>query len=537
VTGVVDAFITELGIDPRGVEEGRKKAAASLAQLNYQNLAGAKKSEESFKKVSDAFEATGKRVLAYTSIILGGATLKSLIQGAVTSDRIIGILSDTTGDSVENISKWRYAFERMGGSAEGITEVIRGISHEMSAMATGAPMSSSSLITVLNALTYYGVRISARDKSGNWRKPTEILLDIVDALSKLDDSSKKNVAGVLRRITGIDEATIAVMMKGGDAIKRALEDQDKIAKTTVDSRAAADNLTRSWREMNQRADQLGRTVMEGLAKPLAALFDSTSKLLKLVDTNQKEMSKSWEQRDYEMRTRLGLPVYTGYKPPGASGEVAPPSSGSDSVSPPSEVLAKAEILIKGGGSPGDLERFMASQGYPKNGNWCGQFAAAVVKAGGGTPPKNAPIASMWRTWGESVDDPKPGDIAVRRGVPTGATGSHVGFVRKVYPDGSVDILGGNQGRVIAHHPPGTYDFRRGLAPPVDDTFSKKQAPLPFILGPSVMGPMSEGRIVRKNETVTTNRTVVDKLEVHTQATNPVDIAGEVHDEIRKQGTR
>src|ERR1019366_9016921 len=67
--------------------------------------------------------------------------------------------------------------------------------------------------------------------------------------------------------------------------------------------------------------------------------------------------------------------------------------------------------------PTGLQQFMAAQGYPKSGNWCGEFAAAVVRSSGGTPPKNPAIASNGRGWGQSTAEPKPGDIAVRRGAP------------------------------------------------------------------------------------------------------------------------
>lgn len=111
--------------------------------------------------------------------------------------------------------------------------------------------------------------------------------------------------------------------------------------------------------------------------------------------------------------------------------------------PPSDVLDKAREVAKSGGMPGVM-RFMAEQGYPKSGAWCGQFAASVITSTGGRPPKDPAIASNWRNWGESTDNPQPGDIAVRRGAKTGDTGSHVTIVESV--DGKTFYgFGGNQG--------------------------------------------------------------------------------------------
>jgi hypothetical protein len=90
---------------------------------------------------------------------------------------------------------------------------------------------------------------------------------------------------------------------------------------------------------------------------------------------------------------------------------------------------------------------MAKQGYPQHDAWCGDFASAVVKAAGGTPPKGWSIASNWRNVGPEVsaDEAQPGDVAVRRGARTGATGSHVTILNEKLKGGRFAGLGGNQG--------------------------------------------------------------------------------------------
>ena len=128
---------------------------------------------------------------------------------------------------------------------------------------------------------------------------------------------------------------------------------------------------------------------------------------------------------------------------------------------PGEILKRAqEVALQGG--PGAVDQFMRSQGYPKNGAWCGQFAASVVKSTGGTPPANPQVASNWRNWGTKVDVPQPGDVAVRRGPATGSTGSHVTFVQSV-GQGTFAGLGGNQSNQakVSQFATGRFDFFRG----------------------------------------------------------------------------
>ena len=69
---------------------------------------------------------------------------------------------------------------------------------------------------------------------------------------------------------------------------------------------------------------------------------------------------------------------------------------------PSDILSKAQAVALHSG-PGGVEKFMRDQGYPKAGNWCGEFARRWSRAAGGTPPKNPAIASNWRNWGTEVD--------------------------------------------------------------------------------------------------------------------------------------
>jgi hypothetical protein len=151
------------------------------------------------------------------------------------------------------------------------------------------------------------------------------------------------------------------------------------------------------------------------------------------------------------------------------GETGGPQSGpAGDPAVPSDILAKARSVALHGG-PNAVSQFMASQGYPKAGNWCGEFAASVVKSVGGTPPKGAAVASNWRNWGTPVapGDVQPGDIAVAdRGVRTGATGSHVTIVEGVNAkSGTFTGLGGNQGRGFeSQFALKGYTFRRGGVP-------------------------------------------------------------------------
>lgn len=131
---------------------------------------------------------------------------------------------------------------------------------------------------------------------------------------------------------------------------------------------------------------------------------------------------------------------------------------------PSNILTEAQSVAHLGGAA--VKKYIQGKGYNVNDNWCGDFAAAVVTGAGGKPPKNYSVASSWRNWGTPVDDPQPGDIAIRKRsryggyTSTGAAGSHVNIVGAVDDEGFTGI-GGNQGQRVSKFNRSAFEFRRG----------------------------------------------------------------------------
>jgi hypothetical protein len=189
---------------------------------------------------------------------------------------------------------------------------------------------------------------------------------------------------------------------------------------------------------------------------------------------------SFQSADNFLPPSAGQPIQTASldTPASDASGVAPEHSTSPSMdakrgvtvamngnSVPNGVLQDATYLVKQGASSQDLQSFMARNGYPMDGNWCGEFAADVVHAMGGQAPPGAAVATNWMKWGHGVD-PSQKDVndavVFPRGHAPGETGGHVGFVQKTYPDGSFDVMGGNQGKAVRHYDSDSGAvFRRG----------------------------------------------------------------------------
>jgi hypothetical protein len=97
---------------------------------------------------------------------------------------------------------------------------------------------------------------------------------------------------------------------------------------------------------------------------------------------------------------------------------------------PSAFASDVAAMTAAGAQPKDIQQYLKSKGVDVGVATCGQFMAAAVKDHGGTPPQNPAIASSWNTFGGKEgagysSDPNAINVAVRQGVATGSTGSHV----------------------------------------------------------------------------------------------------------------
>lgn len=81
--------------------------------------------------------------------------------------------------------------------------------------------------------------------------------------------------------------------------------------------------------------------------------------------------------------------------------------------------------------------------------WCAAFVNSALEQSGvqGTGKLNA---RSYLDWGQPVDQPMPGDVAVfSRGDPNGWQG-HVGFFQGIDPaTGKINVLGGNQSNMVS----------------------------------------------------------------------------------------
>lgn len=128
-------------------------------------------------------------------------------------------------------------------------------------------------------------------------------------------------------------------------------------------------------------------------------------------------------------------------------------------------LAGRAIGLNEGEQKAALQDYLTTGGQnldPATTAWCAAFVNSTLQQAGmqGTGKLNA---RSYLDWGQSVDSPERGDIAVfSRGDPNGWQG-HVGFFDGYNEDGTIRVLGGNQGNAVSissYSPNALLGFRR-----------------------------------------------------------------------------
>lgn len=94
-----------------------------------------------------------------------------------------------------------------------------------------------------------------------------------------------------------------------------------------------------------------------------------------------------------------------------------------------------------------IERGTGKKIDPKAVPWCAAFVDSVLGVSG-KPTRNSLAAADFLTYGKPTTEPKIGDIVVLSPQSEGRTG-HVGFYAGKASDGSVMVLGGNQGNKVS----------------------------------------------------------------------------------------
>ncbi len=240
---IVDSLLITLGVDTKGVSEGMNRAEGKL-ETSAKNI------------ISNILQPLA------AALALGGAFKEYIKNGDA-----LKTLSETLGESVENIDAWGQAVERQGGSAAGLQGTLTSLNSKM------LEFSATGTSSALPVLSQMGV--SARDANGGIKSSVDILQDLANVAHTMPVDRFK----ALSQSLGIDEGTINLLKKGGPAVQELINKQKALGVYTEKDAEIARQFTNTFKDLMQVFKSVNAIIMRVLVPPLTFM---TEKLVTFV---------------------------------------------------------------------------------------------------------------------------------------------------------------------------------------------------------------------------------------------------------------
>lgn len=266
---VIDALVITLGLDPRDFTEGQKKAAGSIVDFSRQSGKAAKDVESHSKLVEASYRRVRNEVLALGAALLGVSGIKQLVQSLTTTDAAAGRLSANLNISTESLTRWQGVATRTGSSASDAASAFSYLSSEAHKFAFTGQNSINQYLESLNRL--------AQQHGGpliDVNKPLEDqMLAIAENLKKMEELQGRAAAFNFGTMMGFTPDFVTTLLKGGDALKRLLDEQERLGAATKKDTDAAQALAEEWHK-------LSAVITDTFRKALTEVTPELRKMLK-----------------------------------------------------------------------------------------------------------------------------------------------------------------------------------------------------------------------------------------------------------------
>jgi hypothetical protein len=267
---VIDAFVVELGLDPKKFTQGQKDAVVAFRKTQQEALDAAKKIQSAGEVAAEFFSVLQRRALGLIGIMLGGRGISQFAGYITENNAALARLSRNFGVAVPEVSKWQKAVELAGGTADGVAQSIQTYSDALQAYQAG--LGDVNFVAMLDRLASEGGK--AIDKT----KPiTTQFLTIAENLSKVAEKSGIVRANWFGRLLGLDPGTINLMVQGIDKTRSFIAEAERLGVVSQKQADEAEPLLKAWNAMIQAGTNLGNVITNILTPALVGLLDTWTK--------------------------------------------------------------------------------------------------------------------------------------------------------------------------------------------------------------------------------------------------------------------
>ena len=186
--------------------------------------------------------------------VVTGVGLGAMAKGAIDAADDMNDLSQKTGVSVEQLSRFKQAADASGTSIEGVGSAMVKLNRNL---ATGNDQA---------ALALQGLGISATDAAGKLKGTDQIMLEVADKFATMPDGAQKSATAMA--LFGKSGADMIPLLNGGSEAVKGLS-----ATMTTDFARGADSLNDKLVSVQTKLTEVGVNLGTALMPALNAIAD------------------------------------------------------------------------------------------------------------------------------------------------------------------------------------------------------------------------------------------------------------------------
>lgn len=285
---VIDSLAVTLALDPSQFTKGQKQATTAFAKTKDEAVKAGKGIEAASEKAADSLDRLARNALKLFAIFTAGRAVKDFVADITGADAALGRLAQRIGQAPSDISALATAVQRTGGSFDGAAGSFQRFSDSIQELkVTG----NTSILPFL-----YRVQ-AAGGKTINLNKSiSQTYQDLADNLKVINETQGAATANYYGRQLGLDEGTVALLVKGGDAVRAYIAESRRLGIATKEDTDAAQNFQRSLRSVMQASEGLGRSIMTTVTPTIVDLLTRLQKWI--------ELNREWIKSEITDRIKL-----------------------------------------------------------------------------------------------------------------------------------------------------------------------------------------------------------------------------------------
>lgn len=261
-----------------GTEKASGKANKALGELSKGKAKAATGAENFAKSMTKAT----KVLSAFFATILVSTGLNKLINEVQKANGELYFLEKNLGMSAQSLKSWQNAAAASGGTAEGMTASLKGLSRTMNDFVI---MGDTSMLPYFNALG-----VSMVDSYGKVRQLDDVMLDLSDSLSRMDRKQAYSIGAAM----GLDEGTLNTLLQGRDAMQEILAIQKSMYHSSEQELEASRELSRQQAILSAHWESLKTMVANALIPILLKLTKVVNEWMGFIQRNERAVRHVFE---------------------------------------------------------------------------------------------------------------------------------------------------------------------------------------------------------------------------------------------------